>query len=365
MIEVKLDEAIILAAEDALRLQRQDGSMPAGHNGPYHDAELPTRNTAHWLCIYSYLYETEKSEKWKVAGERALSYLMGMECRPYGKAFHCRDKEGKDKCNGLVGQAWVIEALVAAGKAFDRKECIDLAEEVFLLHSFDQNVGLWNRVEIDGERLSFDPTFNHQLWFAAAGSLLRSSEIQSQVESFINKVVRNVQLYSNGVIYHASSMGHLFDYLKKGKIFFINEIILRVKRIFSRRTLYKKSVGYHAFNLYALSMLKTKFPRNDVWLSKGIKRALDVNNKKSFVGCLDCTPFSYLYNVSGIEMAYALEVFLGDEVSASQWLVEQFSRTYSDPAHLLFDGVPDPYTSCARLYQACRLSGRYEIKLHK
>lgn len=46
----KLWDLIAKSAKRGIKLQAEDGSMPAGHNGPHNDPETPVRNTAHW-CI--------------------------------------------------------------------------------------------------------------------------------------------------------------------------------------------------------------------------------------------------------------------------------------------------------------------------
>ena len=58
-----LYEIISLSASSALKLQRDDGSMPPGWNGPYRQQETPVRNTAHWLITFLKAYEiTEDRE---------------------------------------------------------------------------------------------------------------------------------------------------------------------------------------------------------------------------------------------------------------------------------------------------------------
>ena len=39
-------ELIVRTAEVGVALQAEDGSFPAGHNGPYRDPETPARTTA-------------------------------------------------------------------------------------------------------------------------------------------------------------------------------------------------------------------------------------------------------------------------------------------------------------------------------
>jgi hypothetical protein len=110
---------------------------------------------------------------------------------------------GKDKCNGLIGPAWTMESLLIASKELARKDLADLAADIFLLHKFDEKRGLWHVRDIDGEILSLDYTFNHQLWFAAIGSMFDKKAypaIHGQVEIFIDRLGHNFNVYRNSSI---------------------------------------------------------------------------------------------------------------------------------------------------------------------
>ena len=112
----------------------------------------------------------------------------------------------------LIGQAWTIEALVIAAQQLEMPELLDIAEEVFLLHPFDKKTGLWRRVNVDGTYLSPDMTFNHQLWFAAAGSLLSkyvSAEVEARSKCFLNKLSNNFAIHSSGLIRHLVALNNL------------------------------------------------------------------------------------------------------------------------------------------------------------
>lgn len=362
----KLEEILHGFAGSYLTSQSSIGAFPAGHNGPYIDPEKPTRNTAHALFLLASIYAREPSELIKSAAVRAIDYLFSVEARPASATFYCRDKEGKDHCNGLVGQAWVMEALIKAAKVFDRPDCYKLAEEVFLLHKFNEKIGIWHRVEIDGAELSFDGTFNHQLWFAAVAAQLDKTPVaQEQALSFLRKVASKVMLYPNGVVFHGSPMGSVFDYLSLGLRRFEGQVKGRL--VLKRRLadLYSKSVGYHGFNLYAYAMLKDIFPSEAIWSSDLIAKITDVVESSDFQSELVNSEFGYFYNVSGIEIAFAMEVLCNDKERAQTWLNRQFEYTCEDAAYPLTKGVVDKNTAMARLYQAARLKNDYEVKCGK
>lgn len=338
----------------------------SGHNGPYGDPETPVRNTAHLLYMFSAVYRSTGEWKLKQAAERAISYLMSRRARPSGQTFHHRDADGKDRCNGLVGQAWCIESLVAAARVFGREDCYDLAEAVYRLHPFNDSVGLWQRRDIDGSLLSFDPTFNHQLWFAAAAALLDETPTARQSAAvFLTKVAAVVQTFPNGIIYHASPMGSLVNYGRLGAKALIGEARRRFRRRADsvRHRLYAKSIGYHAFNLYAFAMLKEALPGHPVWRTALIDRLMDACDSEEFEQQLRDSLFGYYYNVSGIELAYAYEVFRGDHAGARRWLQRQFDNTWANSQQPLGRDSTDAPTTNARVYAATRLRNDYRIEV--
>ena len=359
-----INDILIESGKFGLNLQRSDGSMPPGHNGPYNDPETPVRNTAHWLFLFSTLFERTNESCWKKAGEKSIDYLMSDEARPYGKTFFCRNKPGKDSCNGLVGQAWVIEALLKADEVFDRKDCYNLAEKIFLMHPWDENVGLWHRVEIDGKKMPFDGTFNHQLWFAAAGSLFKKNDnITYQARLFLENIGSNVQLYPNGVIFHSSCMGKLNSYAKCGFKPFSEEFIARLNKKKKWNELYSKSVGYHAFNLYAFAILNQSLPNETIWKSKVFEEVITAHRDINFQKDLKKSKFGYYYNVSGFEISYAIETFFHDKIEAKLWLNNQLEKTYVDQNNVLTRNTDDLNTSYARVYELCRFVENYELQI--
>ena len=355
-------ELVNCAAQHVLSWLNPDGSFPAGHNGPYHHPETPVRNTAHWLFLTASLFIQSGEEKWKEAGEKAIDFLKSPKARPHYQTFHCRDRIGFDSCNGLIGQAWVIEALVKASEAFDRQDCYELAEEVFLLHPWDENVGIWSRVEVDGTGLYYDGTFNHQLWFAAAGGMLYKTPVaQERVEAFLEKIAVNVQLYSTGIIFHSSAMGHLTDYLKTGVKPLLRETKFRLKKRIKKNGLYSKSVGYHGFNLYGFAILKKVFPNAPIWETPNFFKLLTAHRLQNFIRDVRNSEFGYRYNLAGIEIAFAVETFFNDKEEVRVWLNRQMEVTFLSDTAVLSRDAHDPNTAMARIYQAARFSEDYEV----
>lgn len=346
-------------------LEQLEEHMPAGHNGPYHDLETPVRNTSHWAITFLTAFRITGDEHYLDGVETCLSYLLSDEARPHGETFHHRSTEGKDACNGLIGQAWTIEALATVGGELEREEPIETARSVFLRHPFTNSLGAWKVVEVDGSVLGYDLTLNHQLWFAAAGAQLvanpdNTTRINRQVRRFLDELEENMHVYSSGLIYH--NVRPRFSIQKYGILAFENIKQRRVPmpilerfRPETREDQRKKAVGYHSFNLYALALLKRVYPEHSFWRSTAFEKALEHSNSDQFKNALETNPYGYPYNCTGIEMAVVAHVFNDDTETAREWLTEQFNRSLDPDTKLLTKNTEDAATTSARIYEATRL----------
>lgn len=349
------------ARQACAEIERQ-GYMPGGHNGPYFDEETPVRNTAHWLYTFCILFERTGEDMYAKAADRAISYLQSTEARPMGASFWIRKKPEKDFCNGLIGQAWVIESLLKANSVFDRPELNKLAEDVYLQHAFDDQLGVWNRLNVDGSYNTPDPTFNHQLWFAASAA--RFANTLEAVESsrhFFDRIAVRVKLYRDGVINHVSPVTRLSLKVKNPKKLIDGFVQFGYYHL-SKGNLRKKAAGYHAFNLYAFALIKEQFPDHPFWESRKFQKMLKVTTKLTFVKAQDNNKYSYPYNPTGLEMAFVNETFFpeNDEV-VKEWLNHQIEHTVEPGQSIMIRNSCDPITSRARIYECCRLSKNYQL----
>lgn len=385
---MQLYDVLEQSARLAIDQQRQDGSLPAGHNGPYHDSETPVRNTAHWLITFLKIHEQTGENTYLNAAQRAIRYLCSQEARPYDATFHHRTTPDKDSCNGLIGQAWTIEALSMAASYLDDPELLTLAEEVFLLHPFDEHLSLWKRIDIDGTPLGFDATFNHQLWFAAAGALLASHanvslEVDRQIRSFLDALPEILRTYSSGLIYHPlhpkfsiENYSRMLVNDRNGRLFIASLIrylpitdfgsvrsLIRASPVpvsrlpLTSKQLRSKAVGYHSFNLYAFALLNRWCSDHSFWSSDLFEATITYAKSEEYRHQLEENDYGYPYNPPGFEMPFVLEVFDNNTDRRLQkwWLAQQFRRCYDFDAYVMNRSTEDPATLTARLYQATRL----------
>lgn len=349
-----LYDYIQLSVDTTLIKQHKTGYFFSGHNGPYFDQETPVRNTGHWLIAFLKVYDITKNKKYLDAAEKAIKYLLSKEARPMNAAFWHRKNPKKDFSNGLIGQAWSIEALSVAAQYFDNSEIIKTARDVFFMHPFNEKTGLWQRVGVDGSHLSIDGTFNHQLWFAASAGLLeaqcKDKEISGRIKIFMDNLDKNLALYFSGLIVHRSKPRDTVGIIKN---------LLRCFKNYSFQKEKLRSVGYHQFNLYAFALLKAYIPGHHFWKSKKFKKLWQYANTDVYKRALNNNEFGYPYNPPGFEMAYTLEVFgatIPDKKKKQKdWVLGQIKRSFDFDSGFMSKNTKDSETLSARIYEATRL----------
>lgn len=364
-----LYDIITESAQSSIKLIDKDmGFYPAGNNGPHGHKETPVRNTAHWLITLLKAYEISGNDKFYVKAINLCDYLLSDHLRPNNYTFIARNITGLDSCNGLIGQAWVIEALAEASKALREKDCYNLAKKIFLMHTFEPRVGLWKIRKVDGSIGDFDLTLNHQIWFAAAGGLLNDEDVNNVVKQFLDRLLSNLSLSKEGCflmpvkgIKHFKQ-GSLLVPIKTSKIY--NWIRL-TKRGDSLKKMYD---GYHSFHLYGLSMLKEQFSNHYTWERDYINRSLMYIFNENFRDSVLKSKYGINYNPPGLEIAYTLYTFKEKIKNydvfdiMKEWLGYQFNKTYNYHDKLMNKVKYDPITYAARLYEATRLPN---IKFNK
>lgn len=345
---MRFSDIYIQICLSAVQRQRQDGSMPAGHNGPYHDPETPVRNTSHYLITFLRAWELTGEKIYFVAAEKCLGYLLIENRHRQKHTFHQRTKDGKDLCNGLIGPSWNMEALLYAAEKMNSTRAKELARVLFLLHPFDEENCIWHRVEPDGQILSCDSTFNHQLWFAACAAPLAkdTSEAADRITRFLAKLKDNWAIAGNGRILHPLWLNGRRS----------RERIKRLIKYKYRRSMLLKEVGYHAFNLYAFALLEESMMPWPEGLRSRVTHAVSYLYHPEYIGLIEKSRYGFPYNPPGWEVPMAL-VFLGgksQEVCLS-WVERQLLHSYNKQIRTLSKGVEDHETHTARIYEVARL----------
>lgn len=369
-----VDDLIIECSSAFLARQREDGSFPAGHNGPYYDEQLPVRNTSHILILLLKAYNISGDARYLKSARRAAEYIADEARRPMGANFWSRKNPVRDFSNGLIGPAWIIEALTYASGYFEDLELNQLAVDVFLLHPFNPQEGVWQSVNVDGSHGPVDDTFNHQLWFAAAGGMIAGNpEISRQVGVFMDHLDANLGIYGNGLIIHSLKPRHKLKRVVKDTLRFIRG------RAYTN-TVINKAITYHAFNTYGFSLLFEHAKDHAFWSSDKFKKILRFLESDLYVEGLDyfltdrepdgvTLPFSkygYAYNPPGIEVVYTIQSFpehfkVSPEAVAGSWLDRQLRKTFNWDTGFMEMNTDDPVTLASRIYELARVNN-YQLK---
>ncbi len=345
---ITLHELLEQSARAALDLQREDGSFPPGRNGIYDEPETPVRTTSHWLTTLSKVYEITGKEVFADAANDAVDYLLSDEARPYRYTFHSRNAEGKDKCDGLVGQAAPIRGLALAGSAFKRPELFETPEDVFSLHPFDTHLGLWQRVEIDGTNLSFDRTLNHQIIFAAAATSLidDSKRVKHRIEMFLDSLGDNMRTHPDGVVRHyvrppLATVLRVADKSLSHWSLLWNEFAARYHA--QSYEFRKKELGYQLTILAALARIKRCFPHHNIWDHSRIQSALDFIQTSDYERQIRKQKSNYGSMTPGINYAQVLTTFKDPSAREIRpWVEQEIDRKYDPETKLLTQETSDP-----------------------
>ena len=241
-----LAHLLLRELERDLSLQSPAGSFPAGRNGAYGDPETPARTTSHYLVALCHAYRFTEDERFGEAARRAANYMKRVVALSPGCVV-MRHAPGKDHANGILGPAFVIEALHAAGIVLADSEAMELAQDHYRQHPFDDDRKAWNTLSPSGTVTPVDGTFNHQLYFAAAANLLfQSSQTDTRIERFLNGFSTTLNLRDDGRVVHA--------------IVQRQTIARRLRKVISRglgrsTDPLMKERDYHLYNCYAFALL--------------------------------------------------------------------------------------------------------------
>tara|TARA_A100001015_G_C15044008_1_gene742025 strand:+ start:3255 stop:4322 length:1068 start_codon:yes stop_codon:yes gene_type:complete len=350
MLKEELYKILIQSSVSSLHLQKIDGSMPPGHNGPYNDPETAIRNTAHWVMLFFYSFGATSQQNFLEAALRGISFLKMEFKKSENKAFHCRNKTGKDLTNGLIGQAWALEPFSYMQKFKKDHEAIKIALSVIKSHPFDKKKGLWKTIDLDGTPKEIDNTFNHQLWFACSSAQFAQydNSIKENVDIFLKKMFKNLVLHRNGRIGQSRYLNLTESILKPLLKKFIKPKDSRYMRL--------KEVGYHAFNTYAFAKLKDVFKFHSVWRDKRFFKILLYFNVKEYKKDIWKSKYGFPYNPPGFEVLATQKAFQDgvefDENFIKDLIDHQLQEGWDNKKKMMVKGCFDKMTSAARVYEA-------------
>lgn len=345
----------------------KNGCAAPGCNGPYGCTDTPVRNTAHWLIIYSYLWKTTGDERYRILSRRFAQYLLDEQGKSRSGAVACVSHGASDHLNGLIGQAWTIEALVYAYETFGGEDYLNCAAAIFHAQRFDAKTGFWKRVEPDGAALSYDYTLNHQLWFALSGLMLlrhrEDEEIRRQTERHLKLLEKEYfGIHSTGLIRHFGAMKRprkAFNGLYAKQ--YVKYAGLSMKLLKPQKVdILTQEEGYHLFELFGYAHLKQLRPDYRLFRRRDFKKALaydrDLDTLNRRLGTErpeTMNKYAYGYNSPAYELPFIDLMFDGaaEEEKVRRLLEVQKSLCYDAETRRMDRHNADPETLTARLYE--------------
>lgn len=312
----------------------------AGVNGPHKHKDTIVRVTAHWMIATLKTYELTNEKKYLEFAIKLKEELVKKKHRPFDETFVCRLRKGVDG-NGLIGQAWAIEALIFGWKKLKDNDLRDLAIKIVNKHKQKKN-GLWVARTPQGKNMFCD-TINQQIWFTAMASLLPDAEIRRKVRIFMDKIEKNILTRRNGRVKLNARSSSL-------KEFIYQKSLLVRKKLFNQKI--TKEIGYHSFAVKGLILLKNQFKNDAFWKEKKFQKIKKYTFSKEYLKNLEDNIFGYGYNVSGIELAFIIESMLPQKEQLKiKFLKKQFSKTYDKKKSLMERNTLDKKTLSARIYE--------------
>jgi hypothetical protein len=280
--------------------------------------------------------------------DRLFEYVKSPVFPRKGAAYTHRQKPGKDWCNGVIGPAWIIEALVRYARYLGSREARDLAVEIATACPFDAGQGAWKRLDPKDGVTTIDATYNHQAWLASAVAEADSA-LAPRVVSFLDRSVDGAfRLRDSGRIDHLMYL--------RGGFHRAAQLKHALQSVREEKTVSEKEDGYHLFVLFALARLKRNLPEHPFFAHPRLKRSLQYVAEPAFLDKLSGSHYAYPYNAPGFELPIIVAAFESVEpslgtVDCMYVYDEQRRRTFSDPVGLFAGGCPDPCTLAARVYE--------------
>lgn len=350
------------------------GHAIEGHNGPYGHSDTPVRNTCHWLIIYGYLWKKKHNKKYYDIMCLFADYICDIQQQSESGAIECMTTDLFDHLNGLIGQAWAIEALVFAYKIANDERYIKTALAIYHAQQYDWNNHLWERIELDGSNIGYDYTLNHQMYFAAAASMIsdchRDEEIEIKVKDFLDGLMTHFNVHPDGLICHYVALPR-----PQGKKHPIRKLVKTVGQPLkfidpNGFNLSNHEIGYHLYDMYVFALLYPKYKDAAIFLTEKFKKAfayaMDVDGlnerfnrfnferlKKSFLArYVKLNKFSYGYNSPTFELPVIGLAFNSlDKIDVADLWEFQYSWFYDETSKNFGRNNHDGKILTCRIYE--------------
>lgn len=313
-------------------------------NGPYNDPENLARQLSHLIVMLYYEITYFKKKEYVDA-----MIMMGKDlinCFSDNGLIRMREKTGKDSCNGVIGHAWVLEALACLYRYSQGEIYKEYGDKIIANHMYNKDYYVW----LIPDNSKVDTTFNHQLWYAACmGEYAECTGNTKQIE-IVKGFLNNCYIFqtaNNGRIRHLiKPIMHSKDALKN----IVKNIHFDINGHIGKASMVYKEAGYHAFNLLAFAKLYVLFPELSIWNSRKFKRTLmylnnpeydymletkksnlDITKLWKSVSKKEINIYGYPYNAVGFEIRTICKIFgIDDEELIRVHEAKQWKYTFDE-----------------------------------
>lgn len=316
---------------------------PGGQNGPHFALETPVRNTCHWLAAFAIGYRIRPSSRYLQAGTALYRWLVN-DCVFHKSGYYVVRQAGRDWCNGVIGNAWLIEALVRAGSYLQIEQARQTAEALYITNRFDAAVGAWHRYDPLNKKYSIDFTLDHQSWFACAASDLGK---HSEVEQFLSACQRGAFR-----VRQSGRIAHLYYAWNIRGILFRMFFFYREHRIAD--FIAELEEGYQHYTLLPFARLFQRHSAHPFFKSEEFERAVRYVGP-AWLKAVATSRYGYQYNAPGFELPVIIGAF--EAKAGLTWadmqivLEQQMNLVGNKNQNLCAKNNPDPLTLSARIYE--------------
>ena len=311
-----------------------------GHNGPYRDNETFIRSNAHMICFLSNI---DPDFKYIEEVRFLVKQIFESQHKLDNYFFRNRSKKGKDEVNGVIGIAWIIEAVSISAIKYDFNDSKDFLLNIEEKIPFDNERCLWLAPSSsNSKKWKIDNNFNHQLWLAYA-LILKSKALKQDLSKnillFFKKINKNLETRRSGLIVHSVRNNNKIKSILK-------DIRDTTICIYKNKSKSYKENGYHLFNLFAFARIKQEGFFYLFENSKEFKKALNYcnsqrlysslnknNEKRDFYelsppSMLEFNRYGIPYNVSGLEYLLIKDIFKLIDNEGGNKLIENQLSSY-------------------------------------
>lgn len=323
-----------------IKLSDDKWFSPGGNNGPHFAIESPVRNTCHWIVALLVGYKLFNDKEFLIKAKKLGRWLLERNNFYRQGCYVMRQTKGSDCVNGVIGPAWVLEALTRLGCYAEDQQAVDRAESIIDTLKYNAKEGGWCRYDPFAKKYSVDYTYDHQAWLAAALYDCGQADV---VKSFIDSLnAGNYEVDASGRIFHLLKTNSL-----KGRL-----LAYRYNR--NQKLVKEVEIGYHLYCLYPLARLASAHSEHDFFSSSKLEMALKYCTFENICR-MEHSYYGFAYNAPGLELPMVYSVF-GDRMPISKDEVfavyeRQIELTGDTISRLQINNNPDPMTMAARIYE--------------